>query len=39
MTKDLASLIHKKNLSDEHFLTTQEFLDALKENLNRKRSA
>ena len=39
MTKDLASLIYKKNLSDEHFLTTQEFLDALKENLNIKRSA
>jgi isocitrate dehydrogenase len=39
MTKDLASLIHKENLSDEHFLTTQEFLDAIKENLNKKRSA
>ena len=36
MTKDLASLIHKENLSDKHFLTTQEFLDVLKENLKKE---
>ncbi len=35
MTKDLALLIHKKNLSREHYLNTQEFLDALKENLDK----
>jgi len=34
MTKDLALLIHEKNLSREHYLTTQEFLAALKENLD-----
>ena len=34
MTKDLALLIHQKNLSREHYLTTQEFLAALKENLD-----
>jgi len=39
MTKDLALLIHKENLSKEHYLTTQEFLDALKQNLDRKRNA
>ncbi len=36
MTKDLALLIHEKNLSREHYLTTQEFLSALKENLDAK---
>jgi len=35
MTKDLALLIHKENLSREHYLNTQEFLDALKENLDK----
>lgn len=39
MTKDLALLIHKENLSKEHYLTTQEFLDALKQNLDLKRNA
>lgn len=39
MTKDLALLIHKENLSEEHYLTTQEFLDALKENLDQRRDA
>ncbi len=36
MTKDLALLIHKENLNDSHYLTTQKFLDALKENLEAK---
>ena len=36
MTKDLALLIHKENLSSEHYLTTQQFLNALKENLDAK---
>ena len=36
MTKDLALLIHKENLSKEHYLTTQQFLSALKENLDFK---
>ena len=38
MTKDLALLIHKENLSSEHYLTTQQFLNALKENLDAKLS-
>ena len=36
MTKDLALLIHKENLTKEHYLTTQQFLRALKENLEAK---
>ena len=36
MTKDLALLIHKENLNDSHYLTTQKFLDALKDNLETK---
>ena len=36
MTKDLALLIHKENLNNSHYLTTQKFLDALKENLEAK---
>ena len=36
MTKDLALLIHKENMTKEHYLTTQKFLDALKENLEAK---
>ena len=36
MTKDLALLIHKDKLNDSHYLTTQEFLDVLKENLDSK---
>jgi len=36
MTKDLAILIHKEKLSKEHYLTTQQFLSALKENLDAK---
>ncbi len=33
MTKDLALLIHGNQLSKDHFLTTQEFLQALDTNL------
>lgn len=33
MTKDLALIIHGKALNDEHYLNTEEFLDAIDENL------
>ncbi len=36
MTKDLALLIHKKDLKREHYLNTQDFLDALDEGLKAK---
>ncbi|MFW5756444.1 MAG: NADP-dependent isocitrate dehydrogenase [Tangfeifania sp.] len=36
MTKDLALIIHEKNLKEEHYLTTQQFLEALEKNLNQK---
>jgi isocitrate dehydrogenase len=36
MTKDLALLIHEKNMNESHYLTTQQFLDALKTNLDAK---
>jgi isocitrate dehydrogenase len=36
MTKDLALIIHGKNLKEEHYLTTQGFLEALDENLQKK---
>ena len=36
MTKDLALLIHKENLNETHYLTTQNFLNVLKENLDEK---
>ncbi len=36
MTKDLALIIHGKNLNEKHYLTTQEFLAALEENLKIK---
>ncbi|MDA0201060.1 MAG: NADP-dependent isocitrate dehydrogenase [Bacteroidetes bacterium] len=36
MTKDLALLIYKENLNASHYLTTQKFLDAIKENLDQK---
>ncbi len=39
MTNDLAILIHEDKLNDSHYLTTQAFLDALKENLDKKWSA
>jgi isocitrate dehydrogenase len=35
MTKDLALLIHKENMTRANYLNTQEFLDALKENLDK----
>ena len=35
MTKDLALLIHEKNLEREHYLSTQEFLDAIKAELDK----
>ena len=38
MTKDLALLIHKDQLNNSHYLTTQAFLATLKENLDVKRS-
>jgi len=34
MTKDLALLIHKDKMTKKDYLNTQEFLDALKENLD-----
>ncbi len=36
MTKDLALIIHGKELKEEHYLTTQEFLDTLDQNLKTK---
>ncbi len=36
MTKDLAILIHGSGLNETHYLTTQDFLKALKENLDKK---
>jgi len=36
MTKDLALLIHGKELSSAHYLTTQKFLSVLKKNLEVK---
>jgi isocitrate dehydrogenase len=36
MTKDLALIIHGKNLRKEHYLTTMEFLDELDKNLKAK---
>ena len=36
MTKDLALLIHGKNLNRSHYLNTQEFLDNIKDNLELK---
>lgn len=36
MTKDLALVIHGKNLKAEHCLTTQEFLNILDKNLRKK---
>jgi isocitrate dehydrogenase len=38
MTKDLALLIHKDKMTENDYLNTQEFLDALKENLEAKRN-
>ncbi len=36
MTKDLALIIHGKDLKEEHYLTTEQFLDALDQNLQKK---
>jgi isocitrate dehydrogenase len=36
MTKDLALIIHGKQLKEEHYLTTEGFLEALDENLRVK---
>ena len=36
MTKDLALIVHGKDLKEEHYLTTQQFLDALDQNLQAK---
>lgn len=36
MTKDLALIIHGKDLKEEHYLTTEAFLEALDMNLNAK---
>jgi isocitrate dehydrogenase len=33
MTKDLALLIHKKDMTSEHWLTTEEFLEAIDSDL------
>jgi isocitrate dehydrogenase len=33
MTKDLALIIHGKNMTEEHYLTTMQFLEALDANL------
>lgn len=35
MTKDLALLIHKDSMTSDDYLNTQEFLDALKSNLDK----
>ena len=36
MTKDLALIIHAKELQEAHYLTTEQFLEALDENLQAK---
>ena len=36
MTKDLALLIHGKDMTTDHYLTTEEFLEALDQNLQTK---
>lgn len=36
MTKDLALSIHGKDLKEEHYLTTEEFMSAVKNNLDAK---
>lgn len=38
MTKDLALIIHGSKLGPEHYLSTQDFLNALDENLKKKLS-
>jgi isocitrate dehydrogenase len=36
MTKDLSLIVHGKNLKEEHYLTTEAFLEAINENLKNK---
>lgn len=36
MTKDLAMIVYEKELKPEHYLTTEAFLEALNENLQKK---
>ncbi|MCE4564128.1 isocitrate dehydrogenase (NADP(+)) [Maribellus sp. CM-23] len=36
MTKDLALIVHGADLKSEHYLTTEQFLEALDENLQNK---
>ena len=36
MTKDLAMLLHKENLNSNHYLNTQDFLNLIKDNLDKK---
>jgi len=36
MTKDLALIVHGESLKEEHYLTTEAFLEAINENLKRK---
>ncbi len=36
MTKDLALIIHGKNLTEEHYLTTMQFLEELDVNLKKR---
>jgi isocitrate dehydrogenase len=35
MTKDLALLVHNENLTREDYLNTEDFLGAIKENLDK----
>jgi isocitrate dehydrogenase len=39
MTKDLALIIHEKDLKQEHYLTTEDFLNTLDENLRSRLTA
>jgi isocitrate dehydrogenase len=36
MTKDLAMIVHERDLKPEHYMTTEGFLEALNENLRQK---
>lgn len=36
MTKDLALIVHGNLISDQHYLTTEDFLEAINENLRTK---
>ena len=36
MTKDLALLLHKENLNSNHYLNTENFLNLIKDNLDKK---